>query len=91
MEPSEKGKLIILAKMFQDRFDNYLSNPCMPHLLAALGMVPEPERKPETEQAPMPWWCNLTNVDVVEKRLQTQHGRITVGSMCIGIRLRNSM
>ena len=90
-EPSEQGKLIMLAKMFQDRFDKYLSNPCMPHVFAALGMLPEPGRNPETEQAPMPWWCTLTNVDVVEKRLQTQHGRITVESICIGVRLRNPM
>ena len=91
MVPSEKGKLIMLAKMFQDRFDEYLSNPCIPQLFPALGMLPEPGRNPETKQAPMPWWCTFNNVDVVEKRLKTQHGRITVENICIGIRLRNTM
>ncbi|KAF8548796.1 hypothetical protein OG21DRAFT_1559743 [Imleria badia] len=100
MERSEKGRLIMMAKMFQERFDRYLSDPCMPHLFTAMSMLPtgvdqdrnaEPVRKEEAEEAPMPWWCTLNNLGVVEKRLQTQHRRITVGSMCIGIRLRNSM
>ena len=101
MEPSEKGRLIMTAKMLQERFDRNLSNPCLPHLFTALLNIlatrEEHDRKAdtgektETERAPTPWLCTLNNLGVVEKRLETQHGRISVGSMSLGLRLRHCM
>jgi hypothetical protein len=98
MERSEKGRLIMTAKMLQERFDRYVGNPCLPHLVVAMDST-SPARveqdgntQEEAEEAPMfPWTCAFNNLGTVEKRLRTQHGRITVGSICIGNRLRNYM
>ncbi|KAG8219045.1 hypothetical protein J3R82DRAFT_4801 [Butyriboletus roseoflavus] len=101
-ERSEKGRLIATAKALQERFDRYLADPCLPHLLAATASM-SPTRveqddntklggKAEAEETPMaPWACAFNNLGVIEKRLRTQHGRITVGSICIGNRLRSCM
>ncbi|KAF8548798.1 hypothetical protein OG21DRAFT_1489069 [Imleria badia] len=101
MERSEKGRLIMTAKMLQERFDRYLSDPCLSHLLAAMesmsaaGVDQDLHAKPaghaEAEEVPIPWCCAFNNLGAVEKRLRTDHGMITVGSMCIGNRLRNFM
>ncbi|KAF8559445.1 hypothetical protein OG21DRAFT_1403148, partial [Imleria badia] len=99
MERSEKGRLIMAAKMLQERYDRYLSDPSLPHLCAAMpGMLSGVDQdriarlgEAEAKEAPMPWCCALYNLGVVEKRLQTQHGMLTVGSMCIGGRMRNCM
>ncbi|KAF8545955.1 hypothetical protein OG21DRAFT_1588309 [Imleria badia] len=99
-ERSEKGRLIKTAKMLQECYDRYLSDPALPHLFTAMqGMlfgldrdrIGEPGDEPETKAAPMPWWCTFNNLGVVEKRLQTQHGRITVDSMCLGTRFKSIM
>ncbi|KAI9568533.1 hypothetical protein HD554DRAFT_2098837 [Boletus coccyginus] len=98
MERNEKGRLIMTAKILQERFDRYLADPCLPHLLAAMQNMPLKEDsntkladQAEAEEAPTSWFCALNNLGTVEKRLRTQHGRITVGSICIGVRLRNFM
>ena len=100
MERSEKERLIMTAKMLQERFDRYLSDPCLPHLFAAMQGMPaevghdrktDSGEKTEAERALMPWSCTFNNLGVVEKRLQTQHGRIHVGSMSLGLRLRHCM
>ena len=101
MEPSEKGRLIMTAKILQERFDKYLADPCLPHLVAALQSIPPTgveqdsntklAGQAEAEEAPTSWFCAFNNLGTVEKRLRMQHGRITVGSICIGNRLRNFM
>lgn len=98
MERSEKGRLILTAKMLQERFDRYVADPCLPHLVAAMqsmfpaGVEQDGNTQAETEEAPTsPWMCAFNNLGPVEKRLRTEHGRITVGSMCIGNRLRSCM
>ncbi|KAI9568532.1 hypothetical protein HD554DRAFT_742418 [Boletus coccyginus] len=83
MERSEKGRLIMTAKILQERFDRCLADPCLPHLLAAMQSMPL------IGVAPTSWSCAFNNLGIMEKRLRTQHGRITVGSTCIGIRSRN--
>ena len=98
IEPNEKGKLIMTAKMLQERFDKHLSDPCLPHLFAAMqGMSPadvDQDRNAEPAghaEAPMSWCCAFNNLGGVEKRLRTHHGMITIENMCIGVRLRNFM
>ena len=104
MEPSEKGRLTMTAKLLQERFNRYTADPCLPQLLAVMeSMSPsgvdqvdraagEPAEQTEAAQAPMaPWCCAFNNLGVVEKRLRTQHGDLTVESIRIGNRLRNCM
>lgn len=101
MERSEKGRLIMTAKMLQERYDRHLSDPCLPHLFTVLlGMLPteanqgpkaELGEKAEAEKAPTSWHCTLNNIGIVEKRLKTQHGKLTIESMCIGLRFSNFM
>ncbi|KAF8125751.1 hypothetical protein EV363DRAFT_1586228 [Boletus edulis] len=100
-EPSEKGRLIMTAKLLQERFDRYLADPCLPHLFVAMNnkssngveSVSEVEHavRAEAEEAPMSWWCAYNNLGMMERRLRTQHGKITVENICIGNRLRNFM
>ena len=102
MERSEKGRLIVTAKMLQERFDRYTTDPCLPHLVAAMvesasptgveqsgDTEPVPVGQAESEEAPTAsWTCAFNNLGSMEKRLRTQHGKITVESMCLGHRLR---
>ncbi|KAH0826807.1 hypothetical protein J3R83DRAFT_5231 [Lanmaoa asiatica] len=87
-ERSEKGRLIITTKVLQERFDKYLADPCLPHLLAVRASTSptgvEHDSNTElagqagAEEIPIsPWCCAFNNLGVVEKRLQTQHGRIS--------------
>lgn len=102
MERSEKGRLIATAKLLQGRFDKYLADPCLPHLLAVMASMSPSDveqddstqlaAKAEVEETPMSLWCcAFNNLGVMEKTLRTQHGRITVGSVSIGNRLRSCM
>lgn len=97
MERSEKKRLIMTAKLLQERFDRYLADPCLPHLFAGLQSIVPPTgagQDGNTEPAwkavePTTWNCAFNHLGAVEKRLRTQHGKISVQSMCLGVRLRN--
>ncbi|KAG6376883.1 hypothetical protein JVT61DRAFT_909 [Boletus reticuloceps] len=99
-EPSEKGRLIMTAKLLQERFDRYLADPCLPHLFVAMNNKSSSgvenvgdvnTVRAEAEEAPVSWWCAYNNLGMVERRLRTQYGKITVENICIGNRLRNCM
>lgn len=89
------------TRMLQEKIDRYLADPCLPQLLAVTegtsdqedkAPAGEPVSQVNPDQAQMfPWCCAFNNLGVVEKRLRTQHGAITVKSIRIGNRLRNFM
>ena len=94
-EHTEKARLIKTAKILQERFDRFLANPSLPHLVAALQEMSqrnvEQIAPAEGEEAPIQWSCAFNNLGAVEKRLKTHHGKITVENICLGNRLKNFM
>ncbi|KAG9315597.1 hypothetical protein JVU11DRAFT_3235 [Chiua virens] len=84
-EPTEKGRLIMTAKAVQERLDKYLANPCLPHLAAVTATMP-PSKAEIARTQKNPWQCRVVNMGVLESRIKTNHGPITVEGIGFGTR-----
>ncbi|KAF9222439.1 hypothetical protein BS17DRAFT_783709 [Gyrodon lividus] len=84
---SEKERLLQTMHALKSQYEYYTSNPCLPHLLAALMSAPPIPRRP-------PFGTLATNLGVVEARLPKKwrgSGGETVfdiKEMCVGHRAR---
>jgi len=98
MEPNEKARLIMTAKMLQERLDRYLVDPCLPLMLAAMDtmLMANLDKLESTGQQnvlePLTTWrVTFDNLGVVENKVRMQHGKIMVENVCFGIRPRKFM
>ncbi|KAG9313342.1 hypothetical protein JVU11DRAFT_5647 [Chiua virens] len=90
MERTEKERLIATARALQGLFDKYVAHPCFPQLASALSIMP-PSMHDRAMMISNPWRCAFVNVGVVESRLKTLHGEITIDSISFGNRQRTMM
>jgi len=92
MEPNEKARLIMTAKILQERLDRYLVDPCLPLAVAAMDMANLNESESMGQQKLLEpfkiWRAAFENLGVVENKVRTQHGKIMVENICLGVRLR---
>ncbi|KAI8980042.1 hypothetical protein BD414DRAFT_108089 [Trametes punicea] len=87
-EDRGRARLVAASKLVRAQFDNYLANPCLPHL-AALQHMPDQA----TIKAPNASTVELTNVGDVEKDLPvlwpagSASPTISVDGLHVGLRL----
>ncbi|KAG9313324.1 hypothetical protein JVU11DRAFT_5629 [Chiua virens] len=84
-EPTERGRLIAIAREVHERLGKLVAHPCLPQLGVAMASIP-PSQKKNGGRMQNPWRCGVDSLGILEALVKTDHGAIKVDSMTAGNR-----